>query len=136
MKKATREWVRKAESDHKLAKIARRQKPPLHDGVCFHCQQCAEKYLKGLLEELQLTVPKTHELQDILTLLLPHYPKLRAIRSGLITLTRYAVDPRYPGRRTTKQQATAALRRMDIVRSTVRDLLGIPPDRKRRKKVN
>ena len=46
MKKTTREWVRKAEADYVIARQCSRGKIPLHDGVCFHCQQCAEKYLK------------------------------------------------------------------------------------------
>src|SRR5438105_13297296 len=61
MKKTTREWVKKAEQDYVLAKQGSRSKVPVHDGVCFHCQQCAEKYLKGLMEELGLAVPKTHD---------------------------------------------------------------------------
>ena len=51
MKKTTREWVRKAESDYVLAKQGSLSPVPVHDGVCFHCQQCAEKYLKALMEE-------------------------------------------------------------------------------------
>ena len=60
MKKTTREWVKKAEEDYQVAKQGSRSKVPVHDSVCFHCQQCAEKYLKGLMEEAGLTVPKTH----------------------------------------------------------------------------
>ena len=59
MKKSTREWVKKAEQDYVLAVQGSRSEVPVHDGVCFHCQQCAEKYLKGLMEELGLAVPKT-----------------------------------------------------------------------------
>jgi hypothetical protein len=39
MKKTTREWVRKAEADYALARHGRKSKVPVHDGVCFHCQQ-------------------------------------------------------------------------------------------------
>lgn len=72
MKAATREWVRKAEADYRGAKSLARSRPPLHDLVCFHCQQCAEKYLKALLEELGMGVPKTHDLDKLLTVLRPH----------------------------------------------------------------
>ena len=41
-----------AEADLRGARNLAQAKPPLHDLVCFHCQQCAEKYLKALLEEL------------------------------------------------------------------------------------
>lgn len=47
MKMSTREWDKKAEADHVLAMQGSRSKIPVHDGVCFLCQQCAEKYLKG-----------------------------------------------------------------------------------------
>lgn len=68
MKKLTREWVKKAEADHVVAVLSSRSAVPLHDAVCFHGQQCAEKYLKALLEELGLLVPKTHDLDHLLTL--------------------------------------------------------------------
>jgi HEPN domain-containing protein len=102
--------VRKAEEDLALAKQGMRSKVPVHNGVCFHCQQCAEKYLKGLLEELARPIPRTHNLDDLLTLLLPHHGTLRPLKRGLIFLTRFAVDTRYPGDDASKRQATAALR--------------------------
>jgi HEPN domain-containing protein len=41
------EWIRKAEEDYTAATVlARRRKHPTPSVVCFHCQQCAEKYLK------------------------------------------------------------------------------------------
>jgi HEPN domain-containing protein len=96
--------VRKAEADHLAIRRSSRGKPPLHDIVCFHCQQCAEKYLKALLEELGTAVPKTHDLDDLLGLLAPHHPVLRALRRGLKFLTDFAVDTRYPGANATKRQ--------------------------------
>jgi HEPN domain-containing protein len=101
--------------------------------VCFHCQQSAEKYLKALLEELGLRVPRTHNLDDVLNLLLPHHPGLRSLRRGLIFLTYFAVETRYPGESASKRQAAAALRWEERVRTEVRALLGIrPPRRKKR----
>src|SRR5207302_7360563 len=97
MKKTTREGVKKAEQDHVLAKHASRSKVPVHDGVCFHCQQCAEKYLKGMMEELGLPVPKTHVLDPLLTPLVPHHPTLRSVRRGPLFLSVFALDPRSPG---------------------------------------
>ncbi len=93
--------------------------------MCFHCQQCAEKYLKGLLEELALTVPKTHDLGQLLKLLLPHHPSLRSVQRGLLFLTSFSVTVRYPGDNASKRQAIAALRWVERVRSLVRGILGI-----------
>src|SRR5688572_5465413 len=108
MKRSTTEWVQKAEDDYRGARALAKEKPPLHDLICFHCQQCAEKYLKGLLEETQRPIPKTHDLTHLLEVLLPGEPALRSLRRGLNALTRYAVDIRYPGHRTTRRQSTAA----------------------------
>jgi HEPN domain-containing protein len=98
--------------------------------VCFHCQQSAEKYLNVLLEELDVAVPKTHDLDDLLVRLLPHYPSLNANRRGLRFLTGFAVDPRYPLLRTSKRQAASALRRADKVRKACRNLLGLQTDKR------
>ena len=59
---------------------------------------------------------------------------LRSLRRGLIFLTDFAVDPRYPGDNTSKRQAAAALRWAYRVRGVCRDLLGIRLRRRRRKK--
>jgi HEPN domain-containing protein len=133
MKRTTREWVRKAEADHVYARSGIHSKTPLHDGVCFHCQQCVEKYLKALLEERGRTVPRTHNLDDILNLLLADYSTLRSLRRGLVFLTRFAVETRYPGESASKRQAQAALRWAGRVRAAARTLLGLQLRRTRKK---
>src|SRR5260370_27095619 len=120
MKKTTREWVKKAEHDLLMAEQGGKSKVPVHDGVCFHCQQCAEKYLKGLMEELGLSIPKIHDLDALLTALAPHHLVLRSFRRGLVFLTDFAVDFRYPGYNASKRQAVAALRWAGRVRSAAR----------------
>ena len=81
----------------------------MHDLVCFCCQQTAEKYLKGLLEEGDLIVPRTHDLEDLLDRLISIHPSLSGLRRGLKFLIQFAVDARYPGFSATKRQAHAAL---------------------------
>ena len=125
MKNTTREWVKKAEQDWVLAEQGIQSKLPVHDGICFHCQQCAEKYLKGLMEEIGLSIPKTHFLDVLLTALASHHPSLRPLRRGLLFLSVFAVDTRYPGTNASKRQAVAALRWAERVRTPARLLLGI-----------
>jgi len=125
MKKLTAEWVRKAEDDYRLAAAIHRGAEPFHDGVCFHCQQAAEKYLKALLEELRLPVPKTHDLEHLRILLVPHYPGLRPFGRGMRFLRQFGVDTRYPGDRATKRNTLAAFRWPDRVRLTARTILRI-----------
>src|SRR5438034_4071719 len=100
MKKMTREWIRKAEDDFRVAELLAAGSEPFHDQVCFHCQQAAEKYLKALMEQLGIAVPKIHDLEDLLAVLLPHHTELRSLRRGLAFLTTFAVAARYPGLRT------------------------------------
>ena len=52
MKPITEEWIVKAEGDFAmLERESRARKNPNYDGICFHAQQCAEKYLKARLCE-------------------------------------------------------------------------------------
>jgi HEPN domain-containing protein len=134
MKKLTREWVSKAENDHVAATTLARENLPLNDVICFHCQQSAEKYLKGLLQELGLAIAYTHDLVSLLVQLLPSHPSLKALRRGAALLSDYAVDPRYPGKKTTKRQTAAALRWEAKIRDASRNLLGIRPPRQPGKK--
>ena len=109
MKKSTREWLRKAEADYRAAQKLERGNDPLHDQSCFFFQQAAEKFLKALLEELGLSIPRIHRLQDLLPLLLPHHSSLRGLRRGLVFLTRFAVGTRYPGDNATKRDAASTM---------------------------
>jgi len=50
MKPMTAECLAKAEGDFTmLQREMRARKDPNYDGICFHAQQCAEKYLKARL---------------------------------------------------------------------------------------
>ncbi|MEO0520366.1 MAG: HEPN domain-containing protein [Cyanobacteria bacterium P01_A01_bin.116] len=52
MKPITQEWVSKAEGDFLTAqRELQAESKPNYDAVCFHSQQCIEKYLKACLQE-------------------------------------------------------------------------------------
>jgi HEPN domain-containing protein len=123
MKRATREWVEKAEEDYAQAEQTAAGPRPSPDHITFDCQQSAEKYLKALLEELGLHIPKTHDLERLLNDLLPHHPSLRLLRRGIKFLSQFAVSPRYPGFHSTRRQAQAALRWAARVRAACRPVL-------------
>jgi HEPN domain-containing protein len=127
MKRRTAEWVEKAEEDWRSARALAVIKPPLRNAVCFHSRQAAEKYLKALLQELGAAVPRTHDMADLVDLLLPHDRTLRSIRRGAGSLTQYAVEHRYPRKRATTRQMEAALRNAGRVRAELRSRLGLTP---------
>lgn len=66
MKPRTMEWIEKAEGDLTIALREVNAPEPVWDGICFHAQQCAEKYLKALLEEQGIPFSKTHDLVYLL----------------------------------------------------------------------
>jgi HEPN domain-containing protein len=94
--------------------------------VCFLCEQAAEKYLKALLQENGHAVPKTHDLVDVLNILLPGDRPLVKLRRKARSLTQYAVDYRYPGMIASKRQMEAALRHVDEIRLECRGRLKLP----------
>ena len=126
MKAATRDWIAKAEADYlAAADLARRRKLPLHDMVCFHCQQSAEKYLKARLEEGSVNFPKTHDLETLLTLTIPLEPLWAALIPATKRLKPFGVLIRYPGNDATSAQARQALVDCKAVRSEARHSLGL-----------
>ena len=57
------EWIAKAEGDLATAqRELRARRAPNYDAVCFHSQQCAEKYLKAFLISEGIEPPRTHNL--------------------------------------------------------------------------
>jgi HEPN domain-containing protein len=97
------------------------------DGVAFHAQQAAEKYLKAVLHGRAIYFPRTHDLQELVGLLDPPDSRLGDLDAQLGQLSSRAVDGRYPGLRVSRTQATDALRLAEEVRRICRDLLGLEP---------
>jgi HEPN domain-containing protein len=127
MKRQTAQWVKKAEDDMQNARLLASRLPVLRDVVCFHCHEAAEKHLKALLQDLGAAVPKTHNLTDLLRLLLPHDAALAPLRRRLASLARYDEDFLYPDNNATTREMHSALRNAERVRSELRERLGLPP---------
>ena len=67
MKPITAEWVSKAEGDFAMMeRECQVSENPNYDGICFHAQQCAEKYLKARLCESDVSFSKMHDLVALL----------------------------------------------------------------------
>ncbi len=92
-----RGWVEKAENDLRTAEyVLGMEEDCPTDAVCFHCQQCAEKYLKALLVSCGIAFPKTHDLV-VLVNLLGKECRLELNIEDVQPLNRYSVEARYPG---------------------------------------
>ena len=126
MNLAVAEWVAKAEGDFLTAgRELRARKSPNYDAVCFHAQQCAEKYLKSVLQENDKHIPKIHNLIELMLLCEEIDSSFEMLRADLVTMERYAVRGRYPGETAEKEDARSAYAATGIVRKSIRQKLAL-----------
>jgi HEPN domain-containing protein len=126
MDKPVLEWIEKAEEDFRAASTLRRlRRKPVHNVVCFHSQQCIEKYLKAILEKNGVVIRKIHALPALLDQCSDKCPLLIGMREDMIRLSAYAVEFRYPGESATAKEAKDAIRIMERARSELRLALGL-----------
>ncbi len=126
MKPITAEWVDKAEADFAtMERESRVRKNPNYDAVCFHAQQCAEKYLKARLCEADAAFGKVHDLVALLDQALDVEPVWEKFREDLAYLSDFAVSFRYPGESADKSAATDAKKRGRRFRQAARSALGL-----------
>ena len=88
------QWIQKAENDIIAANqiIALSKNCPF-DTVCFHAQQCIEKYLKALLLFHKVDFPKSHDIDQLIELL-PNDLKTPLTLEERSKITYYAVASR------------------------------------------
>lgn len=90
-------WIEKADDDFKMANHAFTMGADCpFASLCFHVQQCVEKYVKALLVLREIDFPKIHDIGRLIQLL----PKNVILPIDVPTeelLTGYAVTARYPG---------------------------------------
>ena len=137
MKPLTSEWVEKAEGDFATSeRELNAENRPNYDAVCFHAQQCAEKYLKACLQEADIPFRKTHDLSDLLNSALAVDSSWESLRADLNSLSAFAVEYRYPGESADIDEAREALERCRKVRQLMRTSLDLersdsPPNNSR-----
>lgn len=126
MSEVLEEWISKAEGDFLTAsrELAATDRPN-YDAVCYHAQQCAEKYLKALLIARGVTPPKIHDLAQLHRLLTPVCPEWQWSVDELRLLSRSAIISRYPGEIAELPEANAAYYICDRVRVRLRELLNV-----------
>lgn len=92
-----REWMGKGDNDLKTAAHTLNLGPRCPtDTVCFHAQQCVEKYLKAAPVAMEISFPRTHDIEELIELRPKHTrPSLTVEQQR--RLTEYATITRYPG---------------------------------------
>ena len=121
-----KEWVEKAEEDYIVAlREYRAHGRPAYNAVCFHAQQCMEKYLKAVLVKNHIAFQKIHDLSLLLDKCIALFPLWEAMRAELKRLSGYAVLFRYPGESADRQEAKRAIVVMRNCREQIRASLGL-----------
>ena len=120
-----RSWIAYAEEDFSAAKTLLSLKKPLLAAVCFHAQQCAEKYFKALLILKDVDFPKTHDLLSLNTLCNQIGILTGLDPQQLADLTKHAIQARYPGNQPTLEEAKETLEFAKTVRRIARSFLGL-----------
>lgn len=90
------EWQRFAEMDLNSAEYLLDMHPVPVEIICYHCQQSAEKYLKGYLVLFGQNPPKIHDLDELCKLAMKLSYTFIDIADQCSDLTAYGVQPRYP----------------------------------------
>lgn len=128
--KIVRKWFISADEDLRGA-MALHDLDPLKYMrlVPYHCQQAAEKSIKGYLTFKKIKFEKTHDIGQLATLILPLRPELESQLREAGRLTIFAIQFRYPdaGDGPTLDDSKFALRVAKSVFESMRSL--IPFDR-------
>ncbi|MCY3551877.1 MAG: HEPN domain-containing protein [Candidatus Poribacteria bacterium] len=126
MNPLTQEWAQKAERDYAAIALHQQAEDPDFDMICFHAQQCIEKYLKAWLQGADIPLLRSHDLLALLDMIVPTIPSWRAWQPDFLVIAPYAVEFRYPGKSATAEKAQHATRICSEVRQAIRSELKLP----------
>jgi len=90
-------WIFFADGDLKTAEDELNMPDSFTNTICFHSQQCVEKYLKAYLSFVGRSSGKTHDIAELIELCKENdeeFDNLYKINAN--KLTKYAVEVRYP----------------------------------------
>ena len=77
------------------------------DTAIYHCQQAAEKAVKGFLAHHDHRLERSHDIERLVTLASSYESGFANWTEAAITLTPYATAYRYPGETTTLEPSRA-----------------------------
>lgn len=89
-------WLDVAEADARVAGLCLGAQPPLAGIAAYHCQQAAEKILKGLLIRVARPIRRTHDLDVIAEDVVASMPSVGARIAFCRPLTAWGSLGRYP----------------------------------------
>ncbi len=118
--KIVKKWFEIADKDFASAHALAEKK--LFETALFHCQQAAEKYLKGFLINEGKQFPKVHDLVYLIKSAEKKDKDFEKISSDAVGLTDFAVMYRYPSDKKVSLTAADCMRAIKRVRR-IRDFI-------------
>ena len=92
-----REWFEIAQTDLKATDhLYNTMHPRPLEIICYHCQQAAEKSLKGFITSRMIEPPFTHDLEKLRLICVEHNVLFDTIQLSCLQLTGYSATTRYP----------------------------------------
>lgn len=89
-------WLVKADEDLAAVRACLDARPALSGVAAYHCQQAAEKLIKGLLVLAATPFRKTHDLDELSTAAVPLYSDLESLLAYVRVRTYWGFAFRYP----------------------------------------
>lgn len=89
-------WIAVANEDLRAARACLSIDEPALGAAAYHCQQAAEKLIKGLLVAASVSFRKTHDMDELVDLAAPCYPQIVVLLDACRSLTVWGFVYRYP----------------------------------------
>lgn len=93
---SAKEWFDIAETDLLSAEFLQNMHPVPVEIICYHCQQSAEKYLKGYLSLHGKQITRSHDLVLLNSMCCEIDEVFEEINEDCLMLTDFSVTVRYP----------------------------------------
>ena len=118
-------WLIKAQRDLLAAQKLSSGSDIYSDIAIYHCQQCAEKALKGFLVLQGQTFPRTHDVRLLVQLAIAINPDFQRHQETSELLTPYATEFRYPSNvmQPTEEELKEAIERAEEIFNFITSLL-------------
>ncbi len=91
-----REWLTRADHDLRSARLLASSNDSLLDTAIYHCQQAAEKSVKGWLQSKDDSFPKTHDIKALMKRASAIKLEFKEFAEAAAVLTPYVSAFRYP----------------------------------------
>jgi HEPN domain-containing protein len=118
-------WMIKAQHDLFAAQKLSSEADLYSDIAIYHCQQSAEKAIKGFLVLHDQIFPRTHDLRLLLQLAIVVNPDCQQYQEASELLTPYATEFRYPSdvMQPTEEELQEALEKAEEIFNFITSLL-------------